>query len=148
MYTIGEVAEMFGLKTSTIRYYDSEGFFPNIVRKGNIRYFNEEEIETIRIIMCLKKTDLEIKEISEFLSWLKEGNSSFEKRKQLFENRKTYIENQISDLKKTLSLLEYKCWYYENAIKDGNEERVRAMLPNKLPAEIQTLYDDYYKLNN
>ena len=39
MYTIGQVSAMFSLPVSTLRYYDKEGFFPNLKRKGNIRYF-------------------------------------------------------------------------------------------------------------
>ena len=38
MYTIGQVSTMFDLPVSTLRYYDKEGFFPNLERKGNIRY--------------------------------------------------------------------------------------------------------------
>ena len=39
MHTIGQVSEMYNLPISTLRYYDKEGFFPNLMRKGNIRYF-------------------------------------------------------------------------------------------------------------
>ena len=34
MYTIGQVSAMFNLPVSTLRYYDKEGFFPNLERKG------------------------------------------------------------------------------------------------------------------
>ena len=30
MYTIGQVAEMFGLPVSTLRYYDKQGLFPGL----------------------------------------------------------------------------------------------------------------------
>lgn len=30
MYTIGQVSAMFNLPVSTLRYYDKEGFFPNL----------------------------------------------------------------------------------------------------------------------
>ena len=50
MYTIGQVSAMFNLPVSTLRYYDKEGFFPNLERKGNIRYFNDNELEALRII--------------------------------------------------------------------------------------------------
>ena len=68
MYTIGQVAAMFGIPVSTLRYYDKEGFFPNLERKGNIRYFSDNELEALRIIECLKKSGLEIKDIKQFLS--------------------------------------------------------------------------------
>ena len=51
------------------------------------------------------------------------------------------IEAEIAQLQSTLDMLKYKCWYYETAIKDGNEDGIKAMLPNNLPPEIQKLYD-------
>lgn len=141
MYTIGQVSEMFDLPISTLRYYDKEGFFPNLVRKGNIRYFSNNEIEALRIIECLKKSGLGIKEINQFFTWVSQGSSSFEKRKELFEARKEAVEAEIQNLQKTLSLLEFKCWYYSKAMEDGTEEYIREMLPDKLPSDIQKLYD-------
>ena len=141
MYTIGQVSEMYNLPISTLRYYDKEGFFPNLMRKGNIRYFSDVELESIRIIECLKQSGLEIKEIKQFFQWVVEGPSSYEKRKELFETRKATVEDEIKAMEKTLALLKFKCWYYETAIKDGNEDGIDAMLPDKLPEEIQKLYD-------
>ena len=141
MYTIGQVSEMYNLPISTLRYYDKEGFFPNLMRKGNIRYFSDVELEAIRIIECPKQSGLEIKEIKQFFQWVVEGPSSYEKRKELFETRKATVEDEIKAMEKTLALLKFKCWYYETAIKDGNEDGINAMLPDKLPEEIQKLYD-------
>lgn len=31
MYTIGQVSEMFDLPVSTLRYYDKEGLFPELI---------------------------------------------------------------------------------------------------------------------
>ena len=132
MYTIGQVSTMFDLPVSTLRYYDKEGFFPNLERKGNIRYFSDNELEALRIIECLKK----------FFIWVSEGSSSYEKRKELFEARKSAVETEIQELQKTLSLLKFKCWYYETAMKDGNEDAINAMLPDKLPENIQKLYNE------
>ena len=70
-----------------------------------------------------------------------EGSASYEKRKELFETRKSAVETEIQELQKTLSLLKFKCWYYETAMKDGNEDAINAMLPDKLPKNIQKLYD-------
>ena len=141
MYTISQVSAMFGPPVSTLRYYDKEGFFPNLKRKGNIRYFSNNELEALRIIECLKKSGLEIKDIKQFFIWVSEGSSSYEKRKGLFETRKSAVETEIQELQKTLSLLKFKCWYYETAMKDGNEDSINAMLPDKLPENIQKLYD-------
>lgn len=141
MYTIGQVSNMFGLPISTLRYYDKEGFFPNLERKGNIRYFSDRELSALRLIECLKKSGLEIKDIKQFFQWVVEGPSSYGKRKGLFEARKAAVEEEMKALEKTLALLRFKCWYYDTAIKDGNEDRINEMLPDKLPAEIQKLYN-------
>ena len=37
MYTIGQVSAMFNLPVSTLRYYDKEGFFPNLERANSAR---------------------------------------------------------------------------------------------------------------
>ena len=141
MYTIGQVAEMFGLPISTLRYYDKEGLFPGMRRESGIRKFGEREIEALRIIECLKQSGLEIKEIKQFFKWVSEGRSTYANRKNLFEFRKTAVEEEIKALEKTLAMLKFKCWYYEKALADGNENKLKEMIPNKLPAGIQQLYD-------
>ena len=145
MYTIGQVSEMFHLPISTLRYYDKEGFFPNLVRKGNIRYFSDNELEALRIIECLKRSGLEIKDIKQFFKWVTEGSSSYTKRKELFEHRKAAVKEEIKQLEKTLAMLEFKCWYYDTALADGSEDKINAMLPDHLPKDIQKLYNEARK---
>lgn len=67
MYTIGQVAEMFDLPVSTLRYYDKQGLFPGLERASGIRRFGDTELEALRVIECLKKAGMEIKDIR--LSW-------------------------------------------------------------------------------
>ena len=145
MYTIGQVSEMFHLPISTLRYYDKEGFFPNLERKGNIRYFSDNELEAIRVIECLKRSGLEIKDIKQFFEWVTEGSSSYTKRKELFEHRKAAVKEEIKQLEKTLAMLEFKCWYYDTALADGSEDKINAMLPDHLPKDIQKLYNEARK---
>lgn len=142
MYTIGQVSDMFDIPASTLRYYDKEGLFPGITRKSGIRKFSDEDIETLKVITCLKESGLEIKDIRQFMKWCMQGPKTYAKRKQLFETRKAAVEKEIQELQKTLDLLEYKCWYYETALKDGNEDKINAMLPDKLPPDIQDLYNN------
>ena len=140
MFTIGQVSEMFDLPVSTLRYYDKEGLFPELNRTSGIRQFTEKEIETLRVIECLKKTGLQIKDIKQFMSWCMEGSSTYTKRKELFENQKKQVETEITKLNKTLDMLNFKCWYYSEAIKDGNENRLSAIIPNNLPENIKEIY--------
>lgn len=141
MYTIGEVSKMFDLPISTLRYYDKEGFFPNLIRKGNIRYFSDTEIEAIRVIECLKKSDLEIKDIKQFFKWVMEGPDTFPQRKELFINRKKVVENKIKQLEKALSMLNFKCWYYDTLINNYKQNNKESVDLSNMPSEIKKYYN-------
>ena len=141
MYSIGQVSEMFDIPISTLRYYDKEGLFPGLARTSGIRKFGEDELELLRVIECLKKSGLEIKDIKQFVRWIGEGPSTYGKRKQLFEARKAAIEAEIARLERSRAMMEFKCWYYDRALADGNEDALAEMMPNNLPAGVQELYD-------
>ncbi len=140
MYTIGQVSEMFDLPISTLRYYDKEGLFPNLQRSSGIRKFSDREIETLRVIECLKKSGLEIKDIKQYMEWCEQGNATYQQRKELFEKQIESVESEMERMKGVLALLKYKCWYYEQAICDGNENRLKAMKPEDMPEEIRLAY--------
>lgn len=145
MYTIGQVSKMFNIPVSTLRYYDKEGLFPNMKRESNIRKFDDSEIETLRIIECLKKSGMEIKDIRRYMELCSKGSSTYAERKALFEKQRESVEGEIARLEKTLNMLKFKCWYYDQAIADGNEEHIKEMLPDKLPADIQAVYDNAHE---
>lgn len=142
MYTIGQVAEIFGLPVSTLRYYDKQGLFPELERTSGIRRFGDTELEALRVIECLKKTGMEIKDIRLFMEWCAEGPSTYPKRKAMFEERRAHMESEIANMNRALDMLKFKCWYYEQAIQDGNEDRVKALIPDNLPEEIKSAYEN------
>ena len=139
MYSIGQVAEMFGLPISTLRYYDKQGLFPNMERVSGIRKFSEAEIEALRVIECLKKAGMEIKDIRQFMDWCVEGPATYPQRKAMFEAQRVHMEAELEQMNRTLDMLKFKCWYYEQAIKDGSEDRLKALIPDRLPDRIRKL---------
>lgn len=145
MYTIGQVAEMSGLPVSTLRYYDKQGLFPGLERTSGIRKFSEKDLEALRLIECLKKSGLEIKDIKQFMDWCVQGPSTYSQRRELFVKQKETVEAEIAHLNKVLNMLKFKCWFYEQAILDGSDERVIALLPDRLPEEIQKAYDNAHR---
>lgn len=74
VYTIGEMAKMLGVPASTLRYYDKEGLLPFVARSsGGIRQFLESDIEWLRVIGCMKKAGMSIKDIQQELKQQPEG---------------------------------------------------------------------------
>lgn len=137
MYTIGQVSKMFGLPVSTLRYYDKEGLFPDMERSNGIRRFGQRELEALRVIECLKKSGMEIKDIRQFMEWCAQGSSTYPQRRAMFIRQKESVEAEIARMNRVLDMLSFKCWYYEQAIKDGNEQRLSAMTPEDMPEEIR-----------
>lgn len=54
-YSIGEVAEMFGVKTSLIRHYESEITFFKPEKRHGERRFTKKDIETFALLYKLVK---------------------------------------------------------------------------------------------
>lgn len=140
MYSIGEISKMFQLPISTLRYNDKEGLFPHLKRVNGVRQFSESEIETLRVIDCLKKSGLEIKEIKEYMSLCSLGNTTLKQRKEIFEKQKEEVLQEMEKLQKVLSMLNYKCWYYDQAIEKKDEAYVQALSFNQFPPQIQQYY--------
>lgn len=142
MYTIGQVSEMFGLPASTLRYYDKQGLFPALERTSGIRQFGDTELEALRVIECLKKAGMEIKDIRLFMEWCAEGPSTYPKRKAMFEERKAHMELEIANMNRELDMLKYKCWFYGQLNQGENETELRAMIPDGLPEDIKEAYEN------
>ena len=140
MYSIGEISKMFQLPISTLRYYDKEGLFPQLKRVNGVRQFSENEIETLRVIDCLKRSGLEIKDIKEYMNLCSLGNSTLKQRKEIFVKQKEEVLQEIENLQKVLSMLNYKCWYYDQAIEKEDEGYVQALSFEQLPPQIQQYY--------
>ena len=144
-YTIGEIAKKFNLTISQIRFYDKEGLLPEIKRVNGIRKFTDSDIETIFLIECLKKADLQLKDIKQFIEWTKEGDSSIEKRLNFFLMQREKTKAKIAAMKKALCMVEYKCWYYETAQKLGSVKALEAKKEKITPKKIKSLLKKAHK---
>ena len=137
-YSIGEVASATNIAISTLRYYDREGMFPGMERSsGGIRKFSEKEVNTVKVIECLKATGMSIKDIRNFLDWCQEGDTSLEKRRNMFYERLEEVNKQMEALQQTMNTVKYKCWYYDMALADGTEEKVKNLDFEEIPVKIR-----------
>lgn len=120
-YTIGEVSKMFEISISKLRYYDNEGLFPLVNRtSGNVRVFDETDIECLKMIECLKTTGMPLKDIKQFFEWCEIGDSTINQRYTLFMELKEKTERQIARLQNALDRVKYKCEFYRIAKKEGS----------------------------
>ena len=88
---------------------------------------------------------MEIKEIKKFMKWCSLGDSTILKRRDMFIKQKENIENKIKELESSLDMIKYKCWYYNEALIDGNEDRVRNISLDNMPDDIKNYYENAHK---
>ena len=94
------------------------------------------------ILHLLSKNKMEIKDIQQFMDWCVEGPATYPQRKAMFEAQRVHMEAELEQMNRTLDMLKFKCWYYEQAIKDGSEDRLKALIPDHLPDGIRKAYEN------
>ena len=138
LYTIGEMEKSLGIPASTLRYYDKEGLLPFVERTtSGIRMFSEQDYEWLKMIECMKKAGMPLKDIKKYIELTLQGDSTIHERLELFKRQRELLLAEMTSLQKTLDVLEYKCWYYETAEKAGSVEAVKNLPPKKIPLKYQ-----------
>ncbi|MCI5959630.1 MAG: MerR family transcriptional regulator [Lachnospiraceae bacterium] len=133
-YTVGEMANIMGVPASTLGYYDKEGLLPFVERtSGGIRMFKEQDYEWMKIIECMKRAGMPIKDIRDYIELALEGDATIHERLQLFQNQKRLVQEQMKSLQHTLDVLDYKCWYYETAESAGTTDVLKNISEDKIP---------------
>lgn len=136
------MAKKLDVAPSTLRYYDKEGLLPFVERSGGgIRMFRDTDMEWMRMIECLKKTGMTIREIRQFMDWCMEGDSTISERLSLIDRQRAVVEQQLSQLQNTLQLLNYKHWYYETAKAAGTCDIHKNQKREDIPEEFRPPLD-------
>ena len=63
-YTIGEAAKKLQISTRTLRYYDEKDLVrPAYIKENGYRFYSEEQIRQIELILFLKELGFSLKQI-------------------------------------------------------------------------------------
>lgn len=123
MLTIKEVAKAVGESEHTIRYYCKEGLFPFLIRdKNNVRKFTEEDLEGVRIVLCLRDTGMPLSKIKEYMNLCTQGASTLNERLEIIRNQKEKAYLQMQEFQKKIDHLEWKEKHYIEMIEKGTED--------------------------
>lgn len=140
VYTVGEMAKLLGVTASTLRYYDKEGLLPFVERSsGVIRMFRESDIEWLRVIECMKKAGMSIKDIRQYIELALKGDDTIELRLMMFRRQKEVLQQKMAEMQHTMAMVEYKCWYYETAKAAGTVEVPQNMKESDVPKQFQDI---------
>lgn len=106
--TIKETSEQAGLSEDTIRYYEKIGLLPRAERKENRhRVYQAQDVETMKLIACLKKTGMSLDEMKPYLDLAK--NDALQASPEVFDliqSHKRKIEQQVASLQQIIDLID------------------------------------------
>src|SRR5665647_3907197 len=125
-YTIKKISDMTQLPASTLRYYEKEHLLPAVKRTevGN-RIYDDQDLEWISIITCLKDTNMPIMDIKIFVALCALGDKTLEERRALIVAHKQSAERQIEILQQHMNHINRKVDYYNAACEAGTETFVK-----------------------
>ena len=140
VYTVGEMAKLLGITASTLRYYDKEGLLPFVERSsGGIRMFQESDFEWLQVIGCMKKAGMSIKDIRQYIEMALQGDDTIGLRLAMFRHQQEVLKQQMEELQRTMQMVDYKCWYYETALKAGTVDVPQSMELSQVPEEFREI---------
>lgn len=133
-YTIRQLAEMFQITEHTLRYYTDIGLLPCQRDGGNRRIFDEESVNWMQGITCLKGCGASIEEIKRYCELCKmpESKENLLARYQIILAQREKAYQRLEEAKKTVSYMDNKVAHYEEILEGKIEDDTN---PEKWTAE-------------
>lgn len=109
-YTISQMAEMFGVTEHTLRFYTDKGLLPCERDGGNRRVFNEESVNWMQGIKCLKGCGASIEDIQEYcrLCLAEESEENLRARYAIIRKQREDAYKRIEEAKTTAKYMDEK----------------------------------------
>jgi excisionase family DNA binding protein len=117
-YTIKQMAEMFGVTEHTLRFYTDKGLLPCERDGGNRRVFNEESVNWMQGIKCLKGCGASIEDIQEYcrLCLLEESEKNLRARYAIIQKQRAEAYKRLEEAKATVKYMDEKMAHYEDVL--------------------------------
>ncbi|WP_281869964.1 MerR family transcriptional regulator [Brevibacillus parabrevis] len=127
MFTIGQVAELTGVSSYTLRYYEKIGLLPPLKRNsGGIREYSDLDIRFVHFLNSLKKTGMSLEDITGcIVDKMSEGQNvhpSIEKRIEILTKHLERMEAQRKELEQIISLAKEKLSVYHEILASNTED--------------------------
>lgn len=104
--TIGEVAQIIGVATSTLRYYESIGLLPAPQRVNGRRQYSADVLPLLTMIQLAKDANFTLDEIQEFIHGFPVDMPLSERWRAIAARKLREIDAAIRQAQETRALLE------------------------------------------
>ncbi len=117
-----KLQKKWGTNTSTLRYYDKKGLLPFVDRDAaGRRKFKDNDFNFLKVINCLKKSGVPIKDISKFINLCLQGDGTLQERYDYLDKEESVLEGKVQEMQDQLDFLRFKKWYYKTSVEAGTE---------------------------
>lgn len=122
MYSMKETCERVGMSYQTLKFYCNQGLIPNVKRDANnYRVFDDNNINWIKSLFCLKRCGMSIDEMKSYLNLCLQGKSSIPERKIMLEAKKKELEAKKKEIEDSLSFINWKENFYNDVLTGKTE---------------------------
>ena len=105
---------------------------------GGIRMFREKDYGMAADHRMSEKAGMSSKEYQKIHCPSATGRFHNSGTLELFQHQRTVLLEQMASLQQTLNTLDYKCWYYETALKAGTTDILQNMpIEELIPEQFQ-----------
>ncbi|WP_375481405.1 MerR family transcriptional regulator [uncultured Jatrophihabitans sp.] len=124
--TIGEVGELTGLTTHTLRFYEQEGLFLAPVRRDSVgrRVFTEDEVEWLKVCTRLRSSGMPLEDIRRYARLVVAGPGTVSERFDILRGHETRVQAQIAELQAALDVIRRKVAIYADHLADGTADNL------------------------
>ncbi|WP_295867583.1 MerR family transcriptional regulator [uncultured Oscillibacter sp.] len=114
-YTIRQMAERFRVTEHTLRFYTDRGLLPCERDGGNRRVFNEESVNWMQGIQCLKGCGASIEDIREYcrLCLLEGSEENLRARYAIILKQREEAYRRLKEAQATVNYMDEKAAHYE-----------------------------------
>ena len=102
---ISEVARVFGLRTSAIRYYEQIGILPPPLRKNGQRCYDKSVLYRLAVVQRAREMGFTLDEIRELFFGFEPGTSPPKRWHQVSKRKIAELRNRMKRLKMMETLL-------------------------------------------
>ncbi len=116
-YTVKEIAKKMGLTEHTVRFYTDKDLLPCKRDKNNRRIFDDESINWLRTIQCLRKCGISIEDIRAYSALCMEGSSTLKARYEFMKSHRELAFKRLEEARELVSYMEHKVRHYEDILE-------------------------------
>lgn len=121
---ISEVSKLVNIPRATLRYYEQIGLLDNIKKEHGIRNYQQQDIEKINFIICMKKAGFPLDSIVQFVNLAKDKKQGEKRRLEMLLKQKDILLQEMKEKEETLNFLNYKIDLYTEKVEKQNKKEL------------------------